>query len=110
MKDRYDRPPTYNGRPRQQTLECKVRNIESRITEYIHSEDTMKSYAVNANKLSDNTGSVKFTRKQYEYLEKVFGENPGSPSTSDAQLRWNSGVRTVIQHVRSLVDDGKALG
>lgn len=70
----------------------------------------MKSYAVDATKLPGSTGSVKFTRKQYEYLERVFCENPGSPSTTDAQLRWNSGVRTVVQHIKGLVDDGKALG
>lgn len=48
---------------------------------------------------------VRFTRKQYEYLEKVFGENPGSPTTTDAQLRWNSGVRSVILHIKSMIDN-----
>lgn len=48
---------------------------------------------------------VRFTKRQYEYLEKVFGENPGSHNTSDAQLRWNSGVRSVVLHIKSLVDN-----
>lgn len=51
-------------------------------------------------------GTVNFTRKQYEYLEKIYGENPCGPNATDAQLRWNSGVRTVIQHIKGLVNEG----
>lgn len=50
-------------------------------------------------------GTVQFTRKQYEYLEKVFGENPCNHTATDAQLRWNSGVRTVVNHIKSLVHE-----
>ncbi len=63
----------------------------------------VKLHQVDAIELSK--APVRFTRKQYEYLEKVFGENPGSHTTTDAQLRWNSGVRSVILHVKNLVDN-----
>lgn len=54
---------------------------------------------------TESGGEVNFTRKQYEYLEKVFGEVPGSPDDTDAKLRWRSGMRNVILHIRSKVRD-----
>jgi len=47
---------------------------------------------------------VRFTKKQYEYLEKMFGEVT-TPDITAERLRWNSGVRHVLQHIRRLVHD-----
>lgn len=46
----------------------------------------------------------RFTRTQLQYLERVYGENPCDHTATEAQLRWNSGVRSVIAHIRRLTD------
>lgn len=63
----------------------------------------MKTVQVDASSMS--TGPVKFTRKQYEYLNKVYGEAVGNPTTPAEELRWKSGARAVVLHVRGLVDE-----
>ena len=52
-----------------------------------------------------NLNGVTFTRRQYQYLEKVFGETVGTAALSADTLRFNSGVRTVVHHVKGLVRD-----
>lgn len=47
------------------------------------------------------SAQVRFTRQQIEWLEKQFPEVAGTPSTSDAELRFRSGQRSVIAVVRS---------
>lgn len=49
--------------------------------------------------------TVTFTKRQLAYLERVFGEYPGNPKMSVAELRYNSGVRAVVHHIRSKVRD-----
>lgn len=55
--------------------------------------------------VGNGTSDVTFTRRQMQYLEKVFGEAPGTASTTNEQLRFNSGVRSVIHHIRRLTRD-----
>ena len=51
------------------------------------------------------TSDTTFTRRQLQYLEKVFGEAPGTATTTNEQLRFNSGVRAVVHHIRGLTRD-----
>lgn len=44
----------------------------------------------------DNAQRVEFTRQQIEYLNKQFPEVAGTQTTTDAELRWRSGQRSVI--------------
>lgn len=44
---------------------------------------------------------VKFTRQQIEWLEKQFPEVTGTATTSDAELRFRSGQRSVIAVIRT---------
>lgn len=46
---------------------------------------------------------VTFTRRQLDHLDKIFCELPGNPNSTDAQLRFNSGVRCVVNHIRGKV-------
>jgi len=48
-------------------------------------------------------GPVRFTKRQYEYLEKLYGENPGGPETTNEELRFRAGQRSVILRIKSLV-------
>lgn len=50
-------------------------------------------------------GEVTFTRRQYLYLDKIFGEVVGTASTSNEQLRFNCGARSVVHHVKGLIRD-----
>jgi hypothetical protein len=47
--------------------------------------------------------SVKFTAKQLAYLEKNFQEIVGSPTTTEAELRWRSGQRSVLFFIKARV-------
>jgi len=42
-----------------------------------------------------------FTLEQVSYLEKIFQENTSRNST-DADLRYNAGVRSVLEHIRRI--------
>lgn len=46
---------------------------------------------------------VEFTQKQMDFLEKQFPEQVGTPQTTDAQLRYWSGQRSVIAVLRTRV-------
>lgn len=48
---------------------------------------------------------VTFTREQVAYLERVYGEYPGTPASTDAELRFRSGVRAVVLHIKGRVRD-----
>ena len=48
-------------------------------------------------------GKVLFSREQYEYLNKVYSELVGSPSTTEAQYRFNSGQRNVVLFIKERV-------
>ena len=47
---------------------------------------------------------VSFTRRQYDYLNRIYGESTGSAATTEAELRLNQGRRQVVLHIGSLVD------
>jgi hypothetical protein len=49
------------------------------------------------------SAQVKFTRQQLEWLEQQFPEVTGTPSTSDAELRFRSGQRSVIAQIKARV-------
>ena len=46
---------------------------------------------------------VKFTAKQVAFLERNFQEIVGSPSTTEAELRWRSGQRSVLHFIKMRV-------
>lgn len=48
-----------------------------------------------------NGAQVRFTRQQIEWIEKQFPEVAGTPNTSDAELRFRSGQRSVIAVLRT---------
>jgi hypothetical protein len=51
----------------------------------------------------NNSAQVRFTRQQIEWIEKQFPEVAGTPNTSDAELRFRSGQRSVIAVLRERV-------
>jgi hypothetical protein len=46
---------------------------------------------------------IYFTREQFEFLNKMYPEQVGSPTTTEAQFRFNSGARNVVQCVNDRV-------
>lgn len=52
---------------------------------------------------SIDSKDISFTIKQYEYLNRIFGEVVGSSATTDAELRIAQGQRRVVLHIRSKV-------
>jgi hypothetical protein len=50
-----------------------------------------------------NSAQVKFTRQQVDWLNKHFPEVTGTPSTTDAELRFRSGQRSVIAFILTRV-------
>lgn len=50
--------------------------------------------------MSTDTG-VKFTRQQIEYINKMFPEVVSTASTTDAELRFRSGQRSVVMVLAS---------
>lgn len=55
--------------------------------------------------VNDNAKRVEFTRQQIEYLNKMFPEVAGTASTTDAELRYRSGQRSVIKALETRVAD-----
>jgi hypothetical protein len=47
------------------------------------------------------TPQVKFTRQQIEWLEQQYPEVTGTAQTSDAELRFRSGQRSVIAAIKT---------
>lgn len=56
-----------------------------------------------------HAGEVKFTRQQYEYLNRIFPELIGNANTTEAELRVQQGQRRVVQHIKERVDGGQIL-
>jgi hypothetical protein len=50
------------------------------------------------------TEAVKFTRKQYEWLNQMYPEMIGSATTPEAEYRFRAGQRSVIALIASRVD------
>jgi len=46
---------------------------------------------------------IYFSREQYEYLNKVFSEVVGTPSTTNEELRHNAGKRSVVYFIKDRV-------
>lgn len=46
---------------------------------------------------------VEFTRKQLAFLEQNFQEIVGSPTTTEAELRWRSGQRSVLFFIKGRI-------
>lgn len=54
-------------------------------------------------------GEVKFTRQQYEYLNRVFAEKVGDANTTEAELRVSQGQRRVVHFIRERIDGSQVL-
>ena len=50
--------------------------------------------------LDNNINTVSFTKHQIAWLDKMFPEICGNHATSDAELRFRSGQRSVIAIIR----------
>lgn len=50
-----------------------------------------------------NETAPEFTRRQMEWLEKMFPEVAGTPTTTNEALRFHAGQRSVIHVVRQRV-------
>ena len=48
-------------------------------------------------------GKVVFSREQYEYLNKVFGEFLGSTTTTHQEFSYQAGQRRVVQYIKERV-------
>lgn len=46
---------------------------------------------------------VYFSREQYEYLNKMYPEFVGTPSTPEEVYRFNAGARAVVYTVKARV-------
>lgn len=54
--------------------------------------------------LKKQVEAVRFTRKQFEWLNKMFPEMIGSASTPDAEYRFRAGQRSVLASIADRVD------
>jgi hypothetical protein len=46
---------------------------------------------------------VGFTQKQFDYLDKMYPERTGGPTTTSDELRFYAGQRSLIQFIKGRI-------
>lgn len=54
----------------------------------------------------DNQGTVLFTERQYEFINKMYPERVLPPTATEAELRFYMGQRSLVMFVRDRIQKG----